>query len=215
MNDRIDPYESIMIPCIGTTKNSEERTTMGPPRFIIDQDTELHLLTEHDAAAVFSLIEQHRLYLREWLPWVDYTRSVEDERTFIRMLYGQYLENNGFACAIWYQGQITGTISYHPINWTQRKVEIGYWLAAPYQGKGLMTKSCRAMITYAFDTLKLHKVEIRCAIGNTRSCAIPQRLGFRPEGIVTQGEWLYDHFVDLFLYGMLASEWNRHSAIHF
>jgi ribosomal-protein-serine acetyltransferase len=183
---------------------------MGPPiRFIIDRDTELHLLTEHDAAAVFALVEQHRPYLRQWLPWVDYTRSVEDERAFIRMLQGQYLENNGFACAIWYRGQITGTISYHPINWAQRKVEIGYWLAAPFQGRGLMTMSCQAMVTYAFDMLKLNKVEIRCAIGNTRSNAIPQRLGFRLEGTIKQGEWLYDHFVDLFLYGMFASEWRE------
>ncbi len=186
---------------------------MGPPiRFIIDRDTELHLLTEHDAAAIFSLVEQYRPYLRQWLSWVDYTRSVEDERAFIRTLQAQYIENNGFACAIWYRGQIAGTISYHPINWAQHKVEIGYWLAAPFQGKGLMTKSCQAMVTYAFDTLKLNKVEIRCAIGNTRSSAIPQRLGFRFEGVIKQGEWLYDHFVDLFLYGMFASEW--HSQDH-
>jgi ribosomal-protein-serine acetyltransferase len=185
------------------------RIAMGPIRFTIDQDIELRLLTEQDAAALFSLIDQNRPYLREWLPWVDYTRSVEDERTFIRLLHEQYKENHGFACGIWYQGQITGTIGYHPIDWTHHKVEIGYWLAASYQGKGLMTNSCRAMITYAFDTLKLNKVEIRCATGNVRSCAIPQRLDFKFEGIIKQGEWLYDHFVDLFLYGMLASDWKR------
>ena len=76
-----------------------------------------------------------------------------------------------------------------------------------------MTKSCQAMVTYAFDTLKLDKVEIRCAIENTRSGAIPQRLGFKLEGIIKQGEWLYDHFVDLFLFGMLASEWDKQRNI--
>jgi ribosomal-protein-serine acetyltransferase len=182
---------------------------MGPIHFIIDQDSELRLLTEQDAPALFLLIEQNRPYLREWLPWVDYTRSAEDERAFIRSLQEQYKGNYGFACGIWYQGHITGTIGYHPIDWAHHKVEIGYWLAASYQGKGLMTKSCRTMITYAFDTLKLNKVEIRCATGNIRSCAIPQRLDFKFEGIVKQGEWLYDHFVDLFLYGMLASDWKK------
>ena len=152
--------------------------------------------------------------MRQWLPWVDYTRSVEDERAFIRSLHEQYKENHGFACGIWYQGEITGTIGYHPIDWTRHKVEIGYWLAASYQGKGLMTNACRAMITYAFDVLKLNKVEIRCATGNARSCAIPQRLDFKFEGIVKQGEWLYDHFVDLFLYGMSASDWERQRDVH-
>jgi len=62
--------------------------------------------------------------------------------------------------------------------------------------------------------LKLNKVEIRCATGNTRSCAIPQRLDFKFEGVVKQGEWLYDHFVDLFLYGMSASDWEKQRDVH-
>ncbi len=176
-------------------------------RIKIDHDVDLRLLEERDAAAIFALVEQNRPYLREWLPWVDHTRSVEDERAFIRALQAQYVENNGFACGIWYQKQLTGTIGYHPIDWADSKVEIGYWLAAAFQGKGIMTKACRALVTYAFDTLRLNKVEIRCATGNMRSCAIPQRLGFKQEGIIRQGEWLYDHFVDLRLYSMLAGEW--------
>ncbi|HEV2660378.1 MAG TPA: GNAT family protein, partial [Ktedonobacteraceae bacterium] len=96
---------------------------------------------------------------------------------------------------------------YHPIDRTKSQVEIGYWLAAPFQGKGIMTKACRVMVDYAFTRLGVQKVVIRCALGNTRSCAIPQRLGFQHEGIVKQGEWLYDHFVDLNVFGMLASDW--------
>lgn len=176
--------------------------------FHIDADLELRLLEERDAGAIFTLVEQNRSYLREWLPWVDFTRSVEDERAFIRTLQAQYLEHNGFACGTWYQRLLAGTIGYHSIDWADSKVEIGYWLAAPFQGKGIMTRACRTMVAYAFDTLRLRKVVIRCALGNTRSCAIPQRLGFRHEGIARQGEWLYDHFVDLNLFGMLASEWH-------
>jgi ribosomal-protein-serine acetyltransferase len=183
--------------------------TTPPQRIIIDRDAELRILDERDAQALFQLIEQNRAYLREWLPWVDFTRSVEDEVTFLRLLNAQYEGNSGFGCSIWYKGQPVGTISYHPIDWANQKVEIGYWLGASFQGKGLMTRSCEKLVTYAFENLGLNKVEIRCATGNKRSCAIPQRLGFRQEGIIRQGEWLYDHFVDLILYGMLANEWKR------
>ena len=72
-----------------------------------------------------------------------------------------------------------------------------------------MTEACRAMLNYGFDVLGLNKIEIRCATGNTRSCAIPRRLGFTQEGIIRQAEWLYDHYVDLVLYWMLASEWRE------
>ena len=45
-----------------------------------------------------------------------------------------------------------------------------------------MTKTCSYLITYLFEELKLNRIEIRCAETNRRSCAIPERLGFRLEG---------------------------------
>jgi ribosomal-protein-serine acetyltransferase len=182
------------------------------PLFIkIDLALELRLLVEHDAVAMYQLIDSNRAYLREWLPWVDYTRSIKDERAFINNTRAQYQNNTSFSYAIWYQEQVVGTIGYNQFDWANRKVDIGYWLGAQHQGKGIMTKSCRALVGYAFDDLKLNKVEIRCATGNVRSCAIPQRLGFTHEGTIRQAEWLYDHYVDLKLYGLLESEWREQS----
>ena len=173
----------------------------------VDDETELRLHQESHAQGLFDLIDQNRQYLREWLPWLDYETSVEDTRNYIKSTLKQFGDNAGFQTGIWYQGQIVGSIGYHPIDWIDHKVEIGYWLARAFQGKGLMTKACRAMITYAFDTYRLNKVEIQCAAENKRSCAIAERLGFKQEGILRQDEWLYDHFVDIVVYSMLACEW--------
>jgi len=178
-------------------------------RIQIDVDTELRTIEERDAPAIFALTNANRLYLRQWLPWVDSTRSIEDTHAFIRTLNIQRTSNGCFGCVILYKRQVVGTISFHLIDWSNRRVEIGYWLGAAFQGKGLMTKACKAMVAYAFDEWKLNKVEIRCATGNTPSCAIPQRLGFILEGIIRQAEWLYDHYVDLKVFGMLESEWRR------
>lgn len=182
-------------------------TPLPPVQIQLDADTTLRMITEQDAEPLFALVDQNRTHLRQWLPWLDTARTVEDELAFIRNVQIQHREHRGFACAIWYKDQIAGTIAYHSIDWRDRKVEIGYMLGAQFQGKGLMTKACRAMVTYAFDQIKLNKVEIRCAVENTRSCAIPQRLGFTAEKIIKQAEWLYDHYVDLVLYGMQANQW--------
>src|SRR3712207_8983550 len=48
----------------------------------------------------------------------------------------------------------------------------------------------------SFLELGLNRVSIACATENKKSCAIPERLGFRREGVQRQAEWLYDHFVD-------------------
>lgn len=177
----------------------------------IDDDTQLRLHEKRYAQAYFDLIDQNRTYLREWMPWLDHETSVENTREYIKSALRQFADNGSLQTGIWYQGNIVGSIGYHPINWNTRKVEIGYWLAAPLQGKGLMTKSCKTLIAYAFDELGLNKVEIRCATENKRSRAIPERLGFTQEGILRQSEWLYDHFVDLVVYGMLASEWQSYN----
>ncbi len=182
-------------------------STFPTVRIPIDEDTELRAIDEKDAPDVFALTEANRQYLRQWLPWVDGTRSVKDTHAFIRTINIQRINNGSFGCVILYKRRVVGTISFHLIDWTNRRVEIGYWLGAEFQGKGLMTKACKAMVAYAFDEWSLNKVEIRCATGNAQSCAIPQRLGFTLEGVLRQSEWLYDHFVDLKVFGMLESEW--------
>ena len=96
-------------------------------------------------------------------------------------------------------------IGHHEVDRPNRSTSLGYWLDASHQGKGIMTASCRAMINHAFKELDLHRVVIRCATENHRSRAIPERLGFTLEGVARQSEWLYDHFVDLAVYGMLRA----------
>jgi len=178
----------------------------------IDEDTELRIYEERHAQEVAALVDQNRAYLRQWLPWVDDSRTVEHSRAFIRNSLQQFAQNEGFQMGIWYKGTLAGGIGYHQLDWVARKVEIGYWLGEAFQGKGLMTKACRTLVTYAFGELGLNKVEIRCATENTRSCAIPKRLGFAQEGILRDAAWLYDHYVNLIVFGMLAREWQRENV---
>lgn len=70
-----------------------------------------------------------------------------------------------------------------------------------------MTKSCAALLALCFTALDLERVEIRAAVDNSKSRAIPKRLGFVEEGCIRQGEYLYDKYVDLVVYGQLKKEW--------
>ena len=53
----------------------------------------------------------------------------------------------------------------------------------------------------------LNRVEIRAAVGNERSRSIPERLGFRQEGVLRKAELVGDRYVDHAVYATLASEW--------
>lgn len=172
-------------------------------------DIQLRLLEEFHADEMFLLIDSDRAYLRAWLPWLDTQRRADDSLQFVRIVREQYFSSESLTLGIWYQKNLCGVISYPKFDWPNKSGMIGYWLASRLQGKGIMTEACRSMIDYGFASLKLHRIDIRCATGNTKSQAIPERLGFVKEGILRDGEWLYDHFVDLIVYSMLADEWKK------
>jgi len=177
------------------------------PFLKVDDEIILKLLEDEEAETLFLLVDKNRSYLREWLPWVDTNTTIEESRLFIKTAAEQHEQNLGFQCGIWFHNQLAGVIGFHRIDWMNRNVEIGYWLGAEFQGHGIITKACRTMIDFAFCEYQLHRVQIRCAIGNRKSCAIIERLNFANEGITREAEFLYDHYADLRIYGMIAEDW--------
>lgn len=175
----------------------------------ISDIAELRILEKHHADNLFALTDRSRGHLRQWLPFVDGTKSVDNTKKFIESGLRQFAEHNGFHAGIWVDGQIAGCVGFHQINWPNRKTSIGYWLGETFQGRGLMTSACRVLTDYALTELKLNRVVIECATENAKSRAIPERLGFTAEGTLRDAEWLYDHFVDHVIYSMLARDWKR------
>jgi ribosomal-protein-serine acetyltransferase len=166
------------------------------------------MLAARDAEDLFRITDQSRDYLREWLPWVDATRTVEDSQSFIKNSFQIYGEQTGMTAGIFYKGALAGVAGFNQFDWKNKTGYIGYWLASSFQGNGIMTRAVRTLTDHAFTDLQLNRVDIRAAKDNRRSRAIPERLGFTQEGQLRQTEWLYDHYVDHIVYGMLASEWN-------
>jgi len=170
---------------------------------------EIKLFETSEAKTLYALADRNRARLRQWLPWVDPTRTPEDVRLFILRVLDQYHSNHGPQTGIWVDGVLSGTVGCHPIDWSNRNCSLGYWIDAAHEGKGMMTRCCAVMLDHVFDELGLHRVEIRCGTGNLRSCAIPERLGFTREGVVREAEWVNDRWVDLVVWGILEEDWRR------
>jgi ribosomal-protein-serine acetyltransferase len=173
----------------------------------LSQDHTLRQIALSDAEELFAVSDASRAHLRRWLPWLDRTRTPADTRGYIESVLRQHENNQGFQAVILCAGRIAGLVGYHRIDWANHNTSLGYWLAEPYQGRGLMTASCQVLIDHAFAALNLNRVAITCATGNERSRAIPQRLGFVHEGRRRDAEWLYDHYVDHEVYAQLQREW--------
>ena len=168
---------------------------------------EMRQFEQGDAETVFAVVDRNREHLRQWLPWVDHSRSPADIRQFIVRVQAQFEAGEGPNAGVWVDGVFAGNVGCHPVSWANRNCSLGYWIAAAQQGKGVITRCCATMLGHLFGELGLHRVEIRCGTGNTRSCAIPERLGFTREGLLREGEWVNDRWVDLVVWGMIEVEW--------
>jgi ribosomal-protein-serine acetyltransferase len=173
----------------------------------IDDEVALALLEEQHAGELFRLVDANRPYLRQWLPWLDANTRPEHTAAFVQLGLRRFAAREGLACGIRFRGALAGVVGLHHIDWANRRTSLGYWVAEEHQGKGIVTRACAGLLDYVFGELGLNHVEIACAPGNERSCAVPERLGFVREGVLRQREWLYDHFVDHVVYGIVASEW--------
>lgn len=173
----------------------------------VDDVVTLHLLDYQHAETLYQLVKANRLHLREWLPWVDHMRTVEDFRKYINNSKQRYAGHTEIGYVILANNDMVGRIGLYNIDVFNKSASIGYWLSKEWEGKGIITRSCKAVIDEGFKRLKLNRIEIRAALQNYKSQAIPQRLGFKQEGIIRQGEFVNNQFVDLYVYSMLREEW--------
>jgi ribosomal-protein-serine acetyltransferase len=181
-------------------------------RFTLADTRELRVLEVSDAHELHALIEADRAYLAKWLPWAP-RQTLDGTRAFIAHTRKQLSGNDGFQCAIIDAGRIIGVVGFHRVDWANRGTTIGYWLGQREQGRGTMTLAVRALIDWAFEGWALNRVEIRAAVDNGRSRAVLERLGLREEGVLRGVERIEGRYLDHVVYGVLASEWGRTTAV--
>lgn len=171
----------------------------------VDESVVLRLLQDRHAEELFAVTERNRAHLRRWLPWLDEITDVSQTRQYIANCLKAFTESGVFVCGIWENDVLCGAIGYNYINWETRIAYPGYWIAEDAQGRGIATRSCRALIQHAFEEYRLDCITIHVATENYQSQAVPERLGFYEDGIHRNAEWLYHRFVDHTIYRLKRS----------
>ena len=172
----------------------------------IDENIKIELINENHSQPIFDIVDKNRIHLRQWLPFVDKMQTVEFAENFVKGTMQRNKDGNEFAFVIIENDKVIGRIGVYKIDGQNKIGEIGYWLAENLQGKGIITKSCKALIDFCFSDLQLNRIEIKCGTENFKSKTIPEKLNFTREGVIREGELLYDKFIDLNLYSLLKTD---------
>lgn len=188
--------------------SGEVPTEHSPISFPILPDIYLQEVSVVDAAAIYHAIDTHRDYLRTWLPFVDNMRSIADEETFLKHALSAPEERREPIFGIWnQQHEICGLIGFHFSDFDNHRTELGYWLLPEYQHRGIVTKSVRKLCLWAVQEKGIKRIQIRCAVDNAASNAIPVRLNFTHEGTERCGELLASgEYTDIHIYSILKEE---------
>jgi len=157
-----------------------------------------------DLDEMWPLVRAERNRLGVWMPWVEGTRTIQDQRTWLERVVAD--EHGLEGCGVFVDGRYVGGVGLMPGPYGIA-AEIGYWIGSAHEGRGLVTRAVRALIDIGFGEMGLHRIMIRAGVDNPRSRAIPERLGFTREGVVRGDGRGSGGFYDLVVYGLLEDEW--------
>ena len=139
----------------------------------IDNTLKLELITENHAQPIFEMVDANRAHLRP-CAFLDRMQTVEFANNFVKGAIQRNKEGNEYAFVIIENEKVIGRIGVYKIDNQNKIGEIGYWIIEGLQGKGIVTKSCKAIIDFCFSDLQLNRIEIKCGTENLKRRLFPK-----------------------------------------
>jgi ribosomal-protein-alanine N-acetyltransferase len=153
---------------------------------------------------------------RDWLvPWEPRSKGAplpaEDQASFSARCAMRERERqlgSGFGFGIFHEGRFAGEVTLSSIQRGPfQNGSIGYWVDQDLAGIGLVPESVVVVLQFAFETLRLHRIEVAIIPRNSASRRVTEKLSLRNEGtalgfLEINGQW-EDHV----RYAMTSEEW--------
>lgn len=165
-----------------------------------------------DAQEMFTLIDDNRADLAQWLRFVPRLKVVADEQRILTTMLQTYGNGGALDTIIRLDGRAVGMISYNHFRASTHSADIGYWLAPTARGQNIMHRAVAAMLTIGFQECDLHKVELIALKENETSNQVALHAGFHLDGTLRAAQYIRGKYRDANLYTLLQSEWARKQA---
>ena len=138
----------------------------------------LRQLVVNDEQEIFTLRSDSEInkYLDRQL-----SNTIDDARNFINKVNENINKNDSLYWAITLSDKnvLIGTICLFSFSDETDKCEIGYELLTNFQGQGIMTEALEKVIDFAFNTIKVQKIEAFFHIDNQSSIKLLEKFSFK------------------------------------
>ena len=170
-------------------------------------------MTEQDYPGWYEVRTRCRDWLLKWEPRSAHsTHLAEDQRSFASRCAVRERERQmgtGFGFAILYDGRFVGEITLSSIQrGPLQSAYVGYWIDEAVAGRGLMPESVVTLLQYAFESLRLHRIEVNIIPRNASSRRVVEKLGVRFEGVSERYLEIDGAWEDHARYAITSEEWS-------
>ena len=107
---------------------------------------------------------------------------------------------------------LIGTTTLFNLSLDNGRAEIGYALGRAHWGKGFMNEALQALVSHAFEVMKLRRLEADVDPRNAASIRTLERLGFQREGFLRERWHVNGEIQDALFYGLLRREWSGRAS---
>lgn len=156
------------------------------------------------------LREDSRAFLTPWEPvWPADDLTKLSFRRRIKRYQREIRQGTGYPFFVFSPDGDTllgGLTLAHVQRGVTQSAVLGYWMGAPYAGKGFMSGAVRAVVAYAFETLQLNRVEAACLPHNKASIGLLEKVGFQREGYARKYLCIDGRWQDHLLYGLVRDD---------
>jgi ribosomal-protein-serine acetyltransferase len=179
-------------------------------RLPVDDEISLVLAEERHAQLINELIVRNQPRLARWEPWAEQPQTLDSTRSYIRAGLEDFVRGRQISTIIALDdGHLFVGRCGVRINPYAGTADVGYWVDGEYEGRGIVSRAARALLSSAFRELSLAKVDLRTSVDNVRSRAVAERLGFTFEGVLPGALRFARRTDDVALYSVTAADWRR------
>ena len=152
-----------------------------------------------------ALVERNLERLARWEPWASLPQNEPGIRLYLAWQAQSFVSGTAVPLQIRLDGVLVGSCSAR-IDKAEGTAEIGYWIDAAVEGRGVAWQSVAAMVEYLLASGGIGRVQARTAADNVRSRALLERLGLEFEGVLRSSQRINGGRADMAMYALINAQ---------